>query len=242
MKINFNEIPKFVINLERRPDRLESITKEFEYMGWDFERFNAIDTNSYEGCAYSHQKIAKIILERGYEYAMVFEDDVFFMPYVKKLIPLIEEELNNNEWYFFHFAPSIHRPLSKFSENLVDLTKLPPKDKDKHRGIFGTSGFILTKKACEYIVKWDTNEIIENSHIQIPIDEFLDRAVYPNMQSFSAKLPLVVQKQDYSDINKTIDSNFYIMTYNWNGYFPDKLDAKYMDYNKCLELRKNNES
>lgn len=27
MKINFNEIPKFVINLERRPDRLESVKK-----------------------------------------------------------------------------------------------------------------------------------------------------------------------------------------------------------------------
>ena len=242
MKINFNEIPKFVINLERRPDRLESVTKEFEYMGWTFERFNAVDTNSYEGCAYSHQQIAKIILERGYEYAMVFEDDIFFMPYIKNLIPMIEDELSNNDWNFFHFAPSIHRPLNKFSENLVDLTSLPPKDPNKHRGIFGTSGFILTKNACEYISKWNTNEIIENSHIQVPIDEFLDRAVYPNMQSFSAKLPLVVQKKDYSDINKTIDSNFYVMTYNWNVYFPDKLGGRYMDYDKCLELRNNNES
>ena len=66
MKINFNEIPKFVINLERRPDRLEAVTKEFDYMGWTFERFNAVDTNSYEGCAYSHQAIAKLILERCY--------------------------------------------------------------------------------------------------------------------------------------------------------------------------------
>ena len=242
MKINFNEIPKFVINLERRPDRLESVKKEFDYMGWNFERFNAVDTNSYEGCAYSHQEVAKIILERGYDYAMVFEDDIFFMPYAKKLIPIIEEELSNNEWSFFHFAPSIHRPLNKFSENLVDLTTLPPKDPVKHRGIFGTSGFILTKKACEYIVKWNTNEIIENSHIQVPIDEFLDRGVYPNIQSFSAKLPLIVQKRDYSDINKTVDSNHYVMTYNWNVYFPDKLEGMYLDYDKCLELRNNNES
>lgn len=240
MKINFNEIPKFVINLERRPDRLQSVTEEFKYMNWSFERFDAIDKNSYEGCAMSHQKLAEIILERGYEYAMVFEDDIFFMPYTKKLIPLIENELNQNTWSFFHFAPSIHRPLKKFSENLVDLTNLPPKDPNKHRGIFGTSGFILTKKACEYIIKWDTNEIIENSHRHLPIDEFLDRGVYPNMQSFSAKLPLVVQKKDYSDINKTIDSNHYIMTYNWNVYFPDKLDGLYLDYDKCLELRNEN--
>jgi GR25 family glycosyltransferase involved in LPS biosynthesis len=240
MKINFNEIPKFVINLERRTDRLEEVKKEFEYMGWDFERFNAVDTNSYEGCAYSHQEIAKIILERGYDYAMVFEDDIFFMPYAKKLIPIIEEELSNNEWFFFHFAPSIHRPLNKFSENLVDLTTLPPKDPNRHRGIFGTSGFILTSKACEYIIKWNTNDIIENTHMQVPIDEFLDRAVYPNIQSFSAKLPLVVQRKGFSDINQTIDSNHYIMTYNWNVYFPDKLDNIYLDYDNCLKLRNEN--
>jgi hypothetical protein len=78
--------------------------------------------------------------------------------------------------------------------------------------------------------------------MQVPIDEFLDRAVYPNMQSFSSKLPLVIQKKDYSDINKTVDSNFYVMTYNWNAYFPDKLDGRYMDYDKCLEMRNNNES
>ena len=77
MKINFNDIPKFLINLDRRKDRLKSVTEEFQYMGWTFERFSAVDTNSYEGCAYSHQKIAKLILERGYEYAMVFEDVPF---------------------------------------------------------------------------------------------------------------------------------------------------------------------
>lgn len=242
MKFNFSEIPKYVINLERRPDRLELVTKEFEYMGWEFQRFNAIDTHSYEGCAFSHQRIASEILEKGYPYCMVFEDDIFFMPYAKKMIPEIEDELNKNEWYFFHLAPSIHRPLKKFSENLVDLTNVPPKDPNRHRGIFGTSGFVLTPRACEYIVKWNTNEIIENSHMQVPIDEFLDRGLYPNLQSFSAKLPLVTQRRDFSDINKTIDSNHYIMTYQWNAYFPDKLEHKYLDFDKCLQMRNNNES
>ncbi len=143
MKIDFNTIPKFVINLERRPDRLESVTKEFEYMGWEFERFDAVDTHSYEGCALSHQKIAEIILERGYEHAMVFEDDIFFMPYAKELIPSIEDELSNNNWYFFHFAPSIHRPLNKFSENLVDLTTLPEKDPIRHPVAIRSNGLFF---------------------------------------------------------------------------------------------------
>ena len=44
--MKFNEIPKFVINLERRPDRLEKVKKELEYIGWDYEVFKAIDTKS----------------------------------------------------------------------------------------------------------------------------------------------------------------------------------------------------
>jgi len=43
MKLDFNSIPKFVVNLDRRPDRLEHITNEMKYIGWDWERFPAID-------------------------------------------------------------------------------------------------------------------------------------------------------------------------------------------------------
>jgi GR25 family glycosyltransferase involved in LPS biosynthesis len=239
MKLNINQLPKFVINLDRRPDRLEKVKKEFEWMGWTFERFSAIDTGGYEGCAYSHKKIAEIILEKGYDYALVFEDDIFFMPYAKELILELEAELNKVDWDFCHLGPSIHRPLEKYSEMLIDLSNPPPKDITKHRGIFGTSGFILTKKSCELIIKWDTNEIIENSHKQIPIDDFFDRAVYPNIKSFSCKLPIVTQKNDFSDINKTMDKNHYLITYNWNHYMPFKLPSNYLDLTYCEEVRNN---
>lgn len=238
MKINFNKIPKFVINLERRSDRLDLVTKEFEYMGWEFERFNAVDTNSYLGCAYSHQQIAQIILDRGYEFAMVFEDDIFFMPYTKKMIPTIEEELSNTDWEFFHFAPAVNRPLLKWSDNFVDLTNLPPKE-ENHREIFGTGGFILTPSACKLIIKWNTNEIIENSHMQKPIDEFFALGVYPRIKSFSWKYPLLTQRAGFSDINRTLDNNHYLYIYQWNGYCPDKLDNQYLDFDYCLNLRKN---
>lgn len=236
----FNDTHKFVINLQRRHDRLIEIQKEFDYMGWSFERFEAIDTNSYIGCALSHKAIAKIILERKYNYAIVFEDDIFFMPYAKKLLLNVEADLNKTSWDFFHFAPSIHRPLNQFSEFLVDLSNPPPKDPNKHRGIFGTSAFVLTPKVCEYLIKWDSDDIIENSHQQKPIDEFLDMGVYPIINGFSATLPLVVQRSGYSDINGTIDSNHYTMTYNWNVYYPTKLDANMMDYDFCNRVKYEN--
>jgi len=79
--MKFADIPKFVINLDRRPDRLESITKEMEYIGWDFERFAAIDTNSYMGITKSTFEIIKIAKERKYPRVMLIEDDCGFMPY-----------------------------------------------------------------------------------------------------------------------------------------------------------------
>ena len=52
--MKFNEIPKFVVNLETRPDNLELIKKEMDYIGWEFEKFNAVNRNSYMGCTLSH--------------------------------------------------------------------------------------------------------------------------------------------------------------------------------------------
>ena len=46
MILDFESIPKFVVNLDRRPDRLEHITNELNYIGWKWERFSGIDLNS----------------------------------------------------------------------------------------------------------------------------------------------------------------------------------------------------
>ena len=92
------------------------------------------------------------------------------------------------------------------------------------------------------LIRVYSNNVIENAHKQIPIDDYFDRALYPRLQSFSSTLPLVTQKYDFSDINKTMDSNHYLMTYNWNVYCPDKLENKYLEYNKCVEMKNNNES
>jgi len=237
----FKDIPKFVINLDRKPDRLEMFDKEMKWIGWEYERFSAVDTNSYIGCALSFVRLAEISIERNYDYVIIFEDDIFFMPYMRDNIDLLEDEIFSKytDWDIFHFGPSLHRPLSRYkdSENLLDLTTLPPKE-DKHKGIYGTSGFILSRKSLEYFLYWDQNKYTDNSHRHKPIDVYLDVAIYPILQSITYKLPIVVQRNYYSDINKTFDKNHYIMTYNWNGYCPDKLPAKYLDQEYCIDMKR----
>jgi GR25 family glycosyltransferase involved in LPS biosynthesis len=70
----------FVINLDRRNDRLE-----FLDIPWKWERFSAVDGNKFEdrgnmkghaGCYMSHIKLLELIYEIGTDITIVFEDDV----------------------------------------------------------------------------------------------------------------------------------------------------------------------
>lgn len=237
MVFKFKDLPKIVINLKRREDRLKAFEKEMVYMGWDFDVFDAIDTGDYVGCALSHKEIAENFLKSNDDFLLVMEDDAFFMPYAKKVISEVESELDKIEWDFFHLGPAIHRPLKRYNQILIDLNNLPPKDEEKHRGIFGTHAFILNKKSAEIISNWDTSKYIPNGNRQIAIDDYMDRVLYKNVRSFCPYLLITSQQNDFSDINKTFDNNHYKLTYNWSQYLPDKLPKEMEDMDYCKNLK-----
>ena len=223
---------KYIINLKRREDRKINSIKEMEYIGWNnYEFFEGIDTNSYEGCGLSHMAIANKLLESNEEYIIALEDDIQFMPWAKKLIDKLDEKLQTLQFDILHFAPSIHRPLEATNDIFVKLHDCAPAD-PKHRGIFGTSGFLYNRKVAEKIVKWDTNHLIDNTHKYLAIDEFFNKVIYPTTKSFCPKYPLVTQRDDFSNINKTFDKNHYLMLYQW-----DCLIAKIPECNDCLDIK-----
>jgi hypothetical protein len=237
--INLETVEKYVINLKNRPDRLDHIEKEFEYAGWDFNLFEAIDTGSYEGCAFSHLEIAKIAKQKNLEYVMVFEDDIFFMPYAMELLADCLVSLESKDWQFFHLAPSIHRRINYSSGNLVDLSAEHPLKRPTDRGIYGLSAYIYKASLYDEFQKWGTHH--HNPARQNPIDVFCDEYIYPNFQTYCAKLPIVTQIMDHSTINNGVWNNHYIMTYNWKSYINDELPNSYFDYNTCLKIRSENE-
>ena len=120
---------------------------------------------------------------------------------------------------------------------MVDLNDLPPKNENIHRGIYGTTAFVITKKSAEIIFNWDTNKYMFNSHKQSPIDMYFDLVLYKQVRAFCPYLMLSTQKNDFSDINKTFDNNHYKLTYNWNVYVPDKIDVSMRDYDYCKNNR-----
>ena len=228
--MDINKVRKVVINLKRRPDRLENFNQEMEYMGWDFEIFEGIDKSGYDGCALSHLKIVENFLKSDDEYIMILEDDCFFMPYAKSQLEKSLNELNNLEWDFFHLGPSLNRPVNNYSENLLDLSNLPEKE-PHHRGIYNLAGYVINRKFGEEILKFKFES-------QKAIDQYLDEDVFSNFKCFSTSIPVITQRSGFSDINQTNDNNHYMITYNWNSYSENKISTLYYDMNYC-EKEKN---
>ncbi len=77
-----SEVPRFtvyVINLDSRPDRWESIKKICYSCGITPERVSAVkESPGWIGCAKSHQKVASLAESKGEPWYVVLEDDATF--------------------------------------------------------------------------------------------------------------------------------------------------------------------
>lgn len=239
--MKFSELPKFVINLESRPDRLSDIKFELDYIGWDFEIFNAINRNSYMGCTLSHLEILKISEMRGYNRVMIIEDDCHFMPYSKSLIEELELQIRNIEFGVMNLAPTLNRPvnISEQYNLLLDITNLPPKPNERLTEIFATNILIYDLKVLDS-VRSIKDYAFQSGDYVLPIDEHLTKNVYPKFQSYTPVLPIAPQKNSYSDVSHGMYNNFYTQTYNWNQYSPVKIGHKFLnqEQNHKLKLEK----
>ena len=236
--MNISKIPKFVINLERRPDRLEHIQKEMDYMGWEYELFKAVDLNNHGGCTLSHVEILKIAKERGYESVMVIEDDCTFLPYSKDLINKIETETGEFEFGIINLAPTLNRPVNR-SEELplfLDITNLPPK-KEHERGIFATNMILYHNSIYDNVIEMEKPEILG----YYAIDDYIYQFILPIKQSYSPILPIAPQMSSWSDVSQGQYNNFYTQTYNWNGYSPCKIPSEYLNGTLTQDLKNNKE-
>ena len=222
--MNINKVPKFVLNLERRPDRLESIKKEMDYIDWEFELFKSVDTNSHVGCTLSHLEVIKIAKERNYDSVLVIEDDCMIMPYSKSLIDKISE-VGEFEFSIFNLGPTLNRPVNisdKFPL-LLDISNFPPK-KEHERGIFATNMIMYHSSVYDDVLNMSKPENLG----YYAIDDYIYRFILENKQSYSPILPIGVQMSNWSDVSGGNYNNFYTQTYNWNLYSPFKIPNEYL--------------
>jgi hypothetical protein len=214
---------------------MESIKFEMDYIGWDYERFSAVDTNDHGGCSLSHISIIKDAMSKGLDQVMVIEDDCTLMPYSKSLIGLIEQDTKDLDYGVFNLAPTLNRPVNKSEtyQTLLDLTNLPPKE-EHHRGVFATNMLVYHHSVYDEVLKLEPRENLG----YYAIDDFIYQFVMSKKQSYAPILPIGPQISDWSDVSHGMYNNFYTQTYNWNLYSPSKIPSQYLNMNQNKDLKK----
>lgn len=167
MELNKNNT--FLINLDRRPDKLEESAKQLTQVGLEFTRIAAIDgkdlpsnelTGPQQGCFLSHKMAWQRIIQDGLSYALIFEDDICFSDDFNKRFSCILNRLENMNWEHFHLGPVTY---DHFISPIDDLIA-------KIVGSFwGAHGYLLTNKGAHILVS--------NSQI-IPVDFFICWRMY----------------------------------------------------------------
>ena len=180
----------YLINLERRPDRLSNMDSIFKELQIKFTKIPAVDgktdvTEKYLeyhgikmmsdfsepyhqrpltfgeiGCFMSHYNIWKDMLEQNLNEIVVFEDDVRFEPFFKQKLTSVREELEHMEWDLVFLGRKI---LANYEENWVDKS-----DWLVHVNYtYWTLGYMLKHSGAK--------KLVEEKPLgkMVPVDEYL---------------------------------------------------------------------
>jgi GR25 family glycosyltransferase involved in LPS biosynthesis len=190
----------FLINLDKRKDRLDRCNDIFEKNNVRdlVERFPGIvpdpsddipytkDTEKIKvplyGCLLSHVNIIKRAKAEGLKSILVFEDDVDFINI--ESIEKSVDQLKNRDWSLFYLGANTHVPLEKVDENLLILK----------RG-YATHAVAYHESFYDYFI-----ENFEQKKIHI-IDVWLSDFGQENFKSYCTFPITAVQVSNHSDIH-----------------------------------------
>ena len=99
--MNLNDIVDeiYVVNLDERTDRLESVKKQFDALNSTFTRFSAVKAiEGSQGNKHSWLKILQDAVEKGQKTIAVCEDDVVFRYQLLKDLPVLEPLIKSTDF------------------------------------------------------------------------------------------------------------------------------------------------
>jgi GR25 family glycosyltransferase involved in LPS biosynthesis len=178
LKLNFDKV--YVVNLERRPERLEHAKKEMEFAKIPFEVFKAVDGGALDlkipwiprltpgmlGCFESHFRIISEAVAKGYESICVFEDDVVFAP---GFTEYMEEAIKSlpTDWQFCYLGCTEYGGIKDYKKKINDHWVIP-------KCAWGTQGYMIrTKEALQLLQK-------RLEAVEMQIDEQLSNLILPS--------------------------------------------------------------
>jgi glycosyl transferase family 25 len=199
----------FYINLEHRLDRKENVTQQLELIGLNnvAQRFNAIKMdNGAIGCSMSHLTLLKKAVANRFEHILIVEDDIQFLnPKLFKTQINTFLETHNNEWDVILLAGNNMPPYQTIDKTCVKVTRCQT-----------TTGYLVNghyiQKLLDNFKTGLTNLLhTPQQHSLYAIDKYWFNL--QKMDRWFLIIPLtVVQREDYSDIEKKVINYKKLMT------------------------------
>ena len=189
----------FYINLEHRTDRKERVESELLKIGIRAQRFNAIKMeNGAIGCSMSHLKLLEDAQKNKLEHILIIEDDIKFLePELFKNQINNFFELHQNNWDVILLAGNNMPPYETIDDTCIKVSRCQT-----------TTGYLVNGHYIKVLlqnIKMGLTHLINkpSEHSKFAIDKF-----WFILQSASKWYlitpPTVVQREDYSDIEKKV--------------------------------------
>ena len=195
----------FCINLERRPNKWDLVSKEFKKHNLCVERVDAVDGSNLDstkfknrvkmmemGCLMSHLKVLKLAQERKLPYVCVFEDDVMFTNEIQNICMYLSHV--PDDWKIIYIGSNCtqRHNINKF------ICKL-------HKPVT-THAMIINSSEYEGLIQLLESES-RGCKVVHPVDMLL-AIRYENDSVYGFNTKLVTQRPSFSDIqNRNVNYN-----------------------------------
>ena len=196
----------FYINLESRKDRKLHVEEQLSNIGISAERFNAIRLpNGAVGCSMSHLKCLQTAKMNNWSHVLICEDDIKFLNpslFQKQLSRFLS---NNKLWDVILLAGNNMPPYRTHDEYSVQVTHCQT-----------TTGYIVNHHYYDILIQ-NIKEGIQklmrepHKHKFFAIDKYWFKLQEEHLWFLIVPLT-VVQRADYSDIERRITNYTHIMT------------------------------
>ena len=198
----------FYINLDHRTDRKEHITNQLATLGLTTcDRFNAIKmANGAVGCSMSHLRILDDAIKNNWDHILIMEDDITFLDpelFKKNFNTFLQRQQNN--WDVILLAGNNMPPYDPIDEVSIKVKRCQT-----------TTGYLVNGHYIKKLrdnVKFGLTQLLHKpaSHTLYAIDKFWF-ALQNVDKWFLIIPPTVIQREDYSDIEKRTTNYSKAMT------------------------------
>ena len=191
MRINDYFDKVVVINLDKRVDRLEKITKQLDDLGITFERFSAIDGTGKNPMLANRDSHLQVWRENLGKKILVLEDDAYFVDDFQERFDQVIQTLPEN-WDVFYLGALLDKRTGK-------VIKV---NNDWYRQIVstGTQAYSVHPDIMQYCI--DRLEIYDG-YIDVGL-----RILAEDMNAYITQPNLVTQYPGYSDLRLKEVSDF----------------------------------